>query len=164
MRHVRWIFVAVLLFSLTAFIDKDKPTTGLSVGNKAPDFSIEEHNMRACLKALKGNYVLLSFWASYDASARVNNMLLDHVLNDLPRNVKMVSVSFDRYQSIFDETLKQDRLGNARYFVEPDGEASNLFSLYHLDKGFKNYLLDEHGVIIAMNVRVEQLPNYLHNK
>ena len=167
MRHVKWIFVVLLICSLTAFVEKDKPTGGLSEGDVAPDFKIEStSNGQPAFKLgnLKGKYVLLSFWASYDASARVNNMLLDHALNDLPRNVKMVSVSFDRYQSIFDETLKQDRLGNARYFVEPDGEASNLFSLYHLDKGFKNYLLDEHGVIIAMNVRVEQLPNYLHNK
>ena len=41
MRHVKWIFVVLLICSLTAFVEKDKPTGGLSVGDVAPDFRIE---------------------------------------------------------------------------------------------------------------------------
>ena len=164
MRHVRWIFVAVLLFSLTAFIDKDKPTTGLSVGNKAPDFSIEEHNMRACLKALKGNYVLLSFWASYDAQSRMQNVSLSNVLRSASRNenVEMVSVSFDEYQSVFKETVRKDQIVTPTCFVETKGEYSGLFKKYRLGRGFTNYLLDDNGVIIAKNISAAELSAYLN--
>ena len=37
MRHVKWIFVVLLICSLTAFVEKDKPTGGLSEGDVAPD-------------------------------------------------------------------------------------------------------------------------------
>lgn len=35
MRHVKWIFVVLLICSLTAFVEKDKPTGGLSEGDVA---------------------------------------------------------------------------------------------------------------------------------
>lgn len=162
MKHVRWIFVAILLFSLTSFIDKGRPTSGLSVGNVAPDFSLG-NDKKKCLEALKGNYVLLSFWASYDASARTSNTLFDHALKDLSQNqhVEMVSVSFDEYPSIFNETIKQDQLESSHCYVDISGEASNLFDIYHLNRGFSNYLLDKEGIIIAKNITVDQLSDYI---
>ena len=33
MRHVKWIFVVLLISSLTSFVEKDKPTGGLNVGD-----------------------------------------------------------------------------------------------------------------------------------
>ena len=38
---VKWIFVVLLICSLTAFVEKDKPTGGLSEGDVVPDFKIE---------------------------------------------------------------------------------------------------------------------------
>lgn len=159
MKNVTWIFVVVLLFSLTAFIDKNRPTSGLSVGNIAPNFTLCRYDSeeKIDLKALKGNYVLLSFWASYDATSRVKNALLNHEMENLPQRVKMVSVSFDEYASIFNETIKQDRIKGAYCMVDTTGEASGLFDLYHLNKGFKNYLLNKKGQIIATNVTAKQL-------
>ena len=34
--YVKWIFVVLLICSLTAFVEKDKPTGGLSEGDVAP--------------------------------------------------------------------------------------------------------------------------------
>ena len=163
MKNVRWIFVVVLLLSLTAFIDKNQPTSGLSVGNIAPNFTLRRYNSEETtdLKALKGKYVLLNFWASYDADSRVKNALLSHEMENLSQCVTMVSVSFDEYASIFDETIKQDQIENAYCMVDTSGEASSLFDLYHLNKGFKNYLLDEKGQIIATNITAKELSQYL---
>ena len=33
MKHVKWIFVVLLISSLTSFVEKDKPTGGLNVGD-----------------------------------------------------------------------------------------------------------------------------------
>ena len=63
MRHVKWIFVVLLICSLTAFVEKDKPTRGLSEGDVAPDFKIEstsEEQPAFKLANMKGRYVLLS--------------------------------------------------------------------------------------------------------
>ena len=160
MRHVKWIFVVLLICSLTAFVEKDKPTGGLSVGDVAPDFRIESTSGEQYplkLADFKGRYVLLSFWASYDAQSRMQNVSLNNILRSDAPNVKMVSVSFDEYRSVFEETIRKDQIVTPTCFVETKGEYSGLFKKYRLNRGFTNYLLDGNGVIIAKNISAAEL-------
>ena len=164
MKYVKWIFVVLLIGSLTSFVEKDKPTGGLNVGDIAPDFKIQSMSAGqplAELSDMKGKYVLLSFWASYDAQSRMQNVSLSNVLRS-SRNVEMVSVSFDEYQSIFKETIRKDQIVTPTCFVETKGEFSGLFKKYRLGRGFTNYLLDENGVIIAKNISASELSAYLN--
>ena len=165
MKYVKWIFVVLLIGSLTSFVEKDKPTGGLNVGDIAPDFKIQSMSAGqplAELSDMKGKYVLLSFWASYDAHSRMQNASLSNVLRSASRNdnVEMVSVSFDEYQSIFKETVRKDQIVTPTCFVETKGESSGLFKKYRLGRGFTNYLLDENGVIIAKNISAAELSAY----
>ena len=167
MKYVKWIFVVLLIGSLTSFVVKDKPTGGLNVGDIAPDFKIQSMSAGqplAELSDMKGKYVLLSFWASYDAHSRMQNASLSNVLRSASRNenVEMVSVSFDEYQSIFKETVRKDQIVTPTCFVETKGESSGLFKKYRLGRGFTNYLLDENGVIIAKNISAAELSAYLN--
>ena len=167
MKYVKWIFVVLLIGSLTSFVEKDKPTGGLNVGDIAPDFKIQSMSAGqplAELSDMKGKYVLLSFWASYDAHSRMQNASLSNVLSSASRNdnVEMVSVSFDEYQSIFKETVRKDQIVTPTCFVETKGESSGLFKKYRLGRGFTNYLLDENGVIIAKNISAAELSAYLN--
>ena len=167
MKYVKWIFVVLLIGSLTSFVEKDKPTGGLNVGDIAPDFKIQSLSAGqplAELSDMKGKYVLLSFWASYDAHSRMQNASLSNVLRSASRNenVEMVSVSFDEYQSIFKETVRKDQIVTPTCFVETKGESSGLFKKYRLGRGFTNYLLDENGVIIAKNISAAELSAYLN--
>lgn len=162
MKYVKWIFVVWVVCSLVSFIDKGKVGYGRSVGDKAPDFSVVSGDGEQLqLRALRGGYVLLSFWASYDAASRVQNLQLCRATAKLPGRVKMVSVSFDEYKSVFDATVREDKIGKDASFVEVSGESSSLFKKYRLDRGFDNYLLDEEGVIIAKNVTAEKLADLL---
>ena len=108
MKHVKWIFVVLLASSLTSFVEKGKSTGGLNVGDVAPDFIIEStlsgHKFK--LDDLKGKYVLISFWTSYDALSRMHNAQLNEVLNHTSRKVEMVSVSFDEFSSVCKETIR----------------------------------------------------------
>ena len=167
MEYLKWIFVVLLIGSLTSFVEKDKPTGGLNVGDIAPDFKIQSMSAGqplAELSDMKGKYVLLSFWASYDAHSRMQNASLSNVLRSASRNdnVEMVSVSFDEYQSIFKETVRKDQIVTPTCFVETKGESSGLFKKYRLGRGFTNYLLDENGVIIAKNISAAELSAYLN--
>ena len=167
MKYVKWIFVVLLIGSLTSFVEKDKPTGGLNVGDIAPDFKIQSMSAGqplAELSDMKGKYVLLSFWASYDAHSRMQNASLSNVLRSASRNenVEMVAVSFDEYQSIFKETVRKDQIVTPTCFVETKGESSGLFKKYRLGRGFTNYLLDENGVIIAKNISAAELSAYLN--
>ena len=167
MKYVKWIFVVLLIGSLTSFVEKDKPTGGLNVGDIAPDFKIQSMSAGqplAELSDMKGKYVLLSFWASYDAHSRMQNASLSNVLRSASRNenVEMVSVSFDEYQSIFKENVRKEQIVTPTCFVETKGESSGLFKNYRLGRGFTNYLLDENGVIIAKNISAAELSAYLN--
>ena len=148
MKYAKWIFVVLLISSLTSFVEKDKPTGGLNVGDMAPDFKIQTMSAEQSqteLSDLKGKYVLLSFWASYDAQSRMQNASLSNA-----------------YQSIFEETIRKDQIVTPTCFVETKGEYSGLFKKYRLGRGFTNYLLDDNGVIIAKNISAAELSAYLN--
>ncbi|MGI6794989.1 TlpA family protein disulfide reductase [Bacteroides sp. KG68] len=166
MKYVKWIFVVLLISSLTSFVEKDKSTGGLNVGDMAPDFKIQSMSAgqsQIGLSDLKGKYVLLSFWASYDAQSRMQNVSLSNALHSAFRNdVEMVSVSFDEYRSIFEETIRKDQIATPTCFVETKGESSGLFRKYRLSRGFTSYLLDDNGVIIAKNISASELSAYLN--
>ena len=165
MKHVKWIFVVLLISSLTSFVEKDKPTGGLNVGDIAPDFKIKamstEQQPTQNLSKMKGKYVLLSFWASYDGQSRMQNASLSNALRSTSQDVEMVSVSFDEYQSVFKETIRKDQIVTPTCFVETKGESSGLFKKYRLNRGFTNYLLDGNGVIIAKNISAADLSAYV---
>lgn len=162
-KSVKGVFVvlAIISFTFLSFVGKDTPTEGLTIGDKAPALKIDGEKELIELNELKGKYVLLSFWASYDATSRMHNAALNHAASKAD-NIEMVSVSFDNYQSIYNETIKKDRITTAHCFVDLNGENSELFQTYRLQKGFKNYLLDEHGVIIAKDINARQLSSYLN--
>jgi hypothetical protein len=80
------------------------------------------------------------------------------------REIKMVSVSFDQYHSVFSETIKMDKIDPAASFVELTGEKSALYKQYRLKQGFKNYLLNPNGVIIAKDVKPEEVAAYVQKK
>ena len=84
---------------LDFFCEKDKPTGGLNVGDMAPDFKIQTMSAEQSqteLSDLKGKYVLLSFWASYDAQSRMQNASLSNALRSTARNQCEDGFSFIR--------------------------------------------------------------------
>ena len=147
MKYVTWIFVVLFISSLTSFVEKDKPTSGLNVGDVAPSFKIDAtfNGQQLDLQNLKGKYVLLSFWASYDAQSRMQNVSLNNALQNLSKDVKMVSVSFDDYQSVFSETIRKDKVQSSDCYLETKGEASSIFKKYNLPPAARGTPLDPAG-------------------
>lgn len=157
-KSVKSIFLFLLISSVISlsFIDKNKSNVGLKIGDNAPQFSLVNESKSIDLKKLNGNFVLISFWASYDAESRVKNAILNNAASKM-NNLQIVSVSFDEYRSIFDETINNDQLDKADCFIELKRNSSNLFKSYELNKGFTNYLLDKNGNIVAKNIDSKQL-------
>ena len=60
----------VLLFS-SAF---NPVETGLKEGKQAPMLKLKNSEGAVTLRELKGRYVLLNFWAGYDAPSRMENI------------------------------------------------------------------------------------------
>ncbi len=134
------------------------------MGDIAPDVTVPSmsEGQQKAYAASEGKYLLLSFWASYDAQSRMLNASLSNALRKSARdNVEMVSVSFDTYRSVFEETVRKDRIVTPACFVETAGENSELYKDFGLHKGFGNYLLDDAGVIVAKNISATELSAYL---
>ena len=164
-KNVTVVFVVLATISLVffSFVGKDTPTEGLTIGDRAPEFKICSERQLVDLKDLRGKYVLISFWASYDAPSRMQNASFSQAIRSLsPAQVEMVSVSFDEYSSIFNETIRKDRIATTACFVETQGVESDLYKRYRLQRGFGNYLIDDNGVIIAKNISADELSAYLN--
>ena len=164
-KNVTVVFVVLATISLVffSFVGKDTPTEGLTIGDRAPEFKICSERQLVDLKDLRGNYVLISFWASYDAPSRMQNASFSQAIRSLsPAQVEMVSVSFDEYSSIFNETIRKDRIATTACFVETQGVESDLYKRYRLQRGFGNYMIDDNGVIIAKNISADELSAYLN--
>lgn len=55
MKYVKWIFVVLLIGSLTSFVEKDKPTGGLNVGDIAPGLQNPIYVCRATVSRTFGH-------------------------------------------------------------------------------------------------------------
>ena len=150
MKKILYAFIvvaAVFLFS-SAY---SPANIGTRVGLDAAGFAVTNDSNAVSLQSMRGSYVLISFWSSTDASSRIaNKMYNDFALNN---NVQMnyIAVNFDPSENVFDEITSIDKLHKPAQFHVNDNEKSVLFEKYRLDEGYKSYLVNPDGVIIAEN-------------
>ena len=166
MKFLKYVFVGFFLLLFISFTDEKTALSseGLWEGNKAPDFSINDLSEKLNLSNYKGRFVLVNFWAAYDARSRENNVILWNEVKKInKKNVAMVSVSFDEFESVFKETVKIDGIDPKTQFFDEKGEDSELYKKYQLQKGFTSYLLDKSGKIIAKGVTSEDLKRLLNS-
>ena len=160
-KNVKPIFVVLVLSSLVSFNEPSTSTEKLSLGDKAPELVLGNDTQLLNLQNAKKDYTLLSFWASYDAASRMENARMDHLVAN-SANVNMISISFDSYKSVYQASIKQDKVDASECHWEMEGENSKIFKSYDLKNGFKNYLVDKNGVIIAKNLTADDLVSYLN--
>ncbi|WP_106827959.1 thioredoxin family protein [Parabacteroides pacaensis] len=156
------LLVLVAIFIMSATTKKAGMSEGTTPGYLAPrieflgnesDFNFSNHS---------GRYTLLNFWAAYDAESRARNVqLANEVSKWNPDKIAMLSVSFDRKESIFAETVKADKLDAHNQFWNGEGKLSKVYRKYGLKHGFRNFLIDDKGIIIATNVSAKQLTELL---
>ena len=148
--------LVVLLF-LSAGTEKVSLTEGYRPGDLAPgiksaeDGHLIEFSNSDC-------YTLVNFWAAYDATSRVRNMQLWNKMNELDSTlITFYSVSMDESQSVFEETLKVDKLATGNQLCDKKGRKSPVYKKYGLKNGFRNFLIDKKGVIIAIDITPDEL-------
>ena len=137
---------------------------GIYPGNLFPDIKNLENvsGTKLNLSDLKGQKVLVNLWAAYDANSHKDNVLFSNLIKDRKYEVQMISVSFDKSESVFERTLAMDKIDRKNQFLANGETYASLFNRYQLKKGFKNYLIDENGVIVAMNLSTKDLDQYLN--
>ncbi len=156
------LVVAITLLTMSAATKDVRSVEGLSPGDLAPriEFSGKERNFN--FQNHSGRYTLLNFWAAYDADSRVRNIRLANEVKKLrSERISMCSISLDEKESIFSGTIRIDKLDEATQFHAKKDDKSVLFKKYALKKGFRNFLINDQGVIVATNVTPEELTEVL---
>ncbi|WP_313379663.1 TlpA disulfide reductase family protein [Proteiniphilum saccharofermentans] len=163
MKYLSFCLVSVISFVLSSgSVKTDLPSSGYHPGETIPDIALTdlEGNWRN-LHDYKGKKVVVSFWATYHAQSRANNVQLYNYLQNRDSDVEFVSVVFDENRNVVEKTLMLERLENMSQFYEISGTGSEIYKNFKLNERFRNYLIDENGVIIAMNITPEDLKTIL---
>lgn len=158
MKYLVNIALVTVLIITTAFITKEDLSNGVKVGNIAPDIELGEIRIKP--SEVKDKYTLISFWTSYDINSRIENVRLHEVAkkNDL----EIISISFDKYESIFNEVSKKDNTNGENSFCVTDGNKSKVYKTYKIDRGNKNFLINKEGKIIARNISHKEVMEHIN--
>ena len=163
MKYVNFCLIVLFSLALSSVSIKDTtPSIGYYPGEMIPDITLTglEGQMRS-LSDYRGKKVVMNFWASYDAQSRASNVRLHNYLKIKDADIVFLSISFDENIHIVERTAAMDNLDAISQFCEVNGTDSELFNDFKLNRGFRNYLIDENGVITVMNITPEYLESIL---
>lgn len=140
-------------------ISKMNADLAVSVGKKAPDFTLNDlNNVPVTLSSLKGHkLLLLDFWAAWCKPCRVENPNIVRIFREFhSRGFDVLGISLDRKKEDWKNAIMTDRLtwkhvSDLKYFSGP------VAKLYNVTTIPASFLLDENGVIIAKNLRGDEL-------
>ena len=134
----------------------------VAIGEVAPAFTQNDTANRAVsLSDFQGKYLLIDFWASWCSPCRQENpnvVLAWQRFHDQGFDVLGVSLDKNRsawLKAIADDHLTWTQVSDLKYW---NNEASNLYAVSSIPA---NFLLDPEGIIIAKDLRGEDLQNTL---
>lgn len=163
MKYLNFCLVSAIAFVLSSgSVKSDLPSSGYHPGERIPNIVLtDSEGNRLHLHDYKGKKVVVCFWATYHAQSRANNVQLYNYLQNKENDIEFVSVVFDENRNVVEKTLLLDRLENMSQLYGISDEGSKNSKYFKADERFRNYLVDENGVIIAMNFTPEDLKTIL---
>ncbi|ULB35249.1 MULTISPECIES: TlpA family protein disulfide reductase [Proteiniphilum] len=163
MKYVNFCLIALTSIALSAgSVKNGVPSTGFYPGEAMPDIVLTDLGGEyRNLHDYSGRKVVVNFWATYDAQSRARNVQLYNYLRMNNLDVEFLSIAFDKNRNVVQRTMALDKLENIPQFCEVKGTDSEVYKDFKLDKGFRSYLIDENGVITAINLTPDDLKNIL---
>lgn len=141
----------------------------VGIGDKAPDIAMRdpEGNIRK-LSDLKGQVVLIDFWASWCRPCRMENPNVVRTYNEFKdaafkngNGFTVFSVSLDQNKAAWLNGIKKDNLVWENHVSDLQGWRNAAAGLYGVNSIPATYLIDGDGVVIKRNLRGQALKNTL---
>lgn len=166
MKYLKYfLIVGIVLITSSHTTSTSRISEGIYPGDLMPELKISNESGKMLdLKHLKGVKVLVNFWAAYNGESHMKNVQLWNTLQKGKHALVMVSVSFDKSKAVFEKTLSIDGINGKYQFLDAKGSDSEIYQKYQLEKGFQNYLIDEKGVIMAINLTPKDLNRLLEKE
>ncbi|MEO6136641.1 MAG: TlpA disulfide reductase family protein [Ginsengibacter sp.] len=125
----------------------------VAVGNKAPEINqLTTDSIRLSLSSLKGNYVLIDFWASWCGPCRRENPNIVKAFKQFSdKGFTVLGVSYDTKKQNWIKAIKDDNL-NWHQVSTLNGWENETSALYGIKAIPSNVLIDKDGIIIAKNI------------
>lgn len=134
----------------------------LAVGQPAPDFeSLTPTNQPVRLSDFRGKYTLLDFWASWCVPCREENPNIVNVFNKYKdRGFTVFGVSLDGNPGLWLRAIEADGLVWTQA-SDLQQWGSEVVGLYRIKAIPASYLLDPDGIILAKDLRGEDLERFV---
>ncbi len=132
-------------------------------GSRAPEFSqADTSGIQVSLSSFRGKYVLLDFWGSWCSFCRKENPYLIKAYEKYKeKGFTVLSIAADEDKSKWLGAIRKDGIGRWTHVSDLKGMNNEVAKLYFV-KGYpSNFLIDPDGIIIAQNLRGEDLEKKL---
>jgi len=135
----------------------------VAVGNPAPELSFPTPDGKMLsLSSLKGNVVLLDFWASWCKPCRMENPNVVNLYNQYKdKGFTVFSVSLDNNKTQWVNAIQADGLIWPNHVSDLGGWNSMPAAIYNVNSIPQTYLIGADGTIIAKDLRGEDLAKKL---
>jgi peroxiredoxin len=154
-----------LLFSMSIY----SQNIGLNIGDKAPEISQKNPNGEVMkLSQLEGQIAIIDFWASWCGPCRRENPNLVKTYNQFKskkfkngKGLEIFSVSLDKSIESWVKAMTKDQLSWEYHVSDLKGWHSSAAGLYEINSIPSTYIIDGDGIIIAKNLRGDELNQFL---